>query len=186
MNHGEIETAFPKAKGQAVTFEGSRRSKLDGKGRMAVPAGYRGQLDPKYGNTLVVTRGYEGCLVLFPPEVWDARQKKVESRLGRKYEDPRVRKLLRVLSANTETVTMDSQGRILVPEHLRDMAGLVGEALVLGVGNRMEVWDPARYQSYEDDVDLGTYEELAAEFLADEPLYLVIEDDQGDEEEVDE
>ncbi len=148
-----------------VVFEGSKGSRLDEKGRMPVPAVFRSHLDPMSQGALVLTRGFDGCMLVYPPQQWAKRREDLLALADHDYESARGRRLLRFLSRNTEYVSSDSQGRILVPDHLRAYADLDHQVLVVGVGRHLEVWDPARYDAYESDLNQENFEDLAQEFL---------------------
>ncbi len=112
---------------------------IDAKGRVFVPAKMREVL----GDSFVVAAVMEPCVSLYTTEGWNAMLEKLEEMPMTKS-----RPLLRYLSSNAADVTVDSQGRILLPKHLLEHASLTKEALVIGAGaNRAEIWNPALYES---------------------------------------
>ncbi len=125
---------------------------VDAKGRMFVPA----KLRDKLGGTFIAAAVMDHCICLYSMDEWE----KLQEGLAQK-PMTQARKLQRYLSANAEDVQVDAQGRILLPKHLLAYANLEKEALVIGAGNRAEVWNPA---AYEADVESMTSEDVEAEF----------------------
>jgi MraZ protein len=122
-------------------FTGEYRHAIDDKGRLAVPARFRAQLD----GGLVVAWWLDACLAIFPMPAWEAISAKVE---GLPITDPNARLLQRRLYAQASETELDKQGRVLVPQNLRDLAGLAGEAVVVGGRDHAEIWAPARWDEY--------------------------------------
>ena len=125
---------------------------IDAKGRLFVPA----KLRDKLGSLFIAAAVMDHCVCLYSMDEWE----KLQAGLAEK-PMTQARKLQRYLSANAVDVQVDAQGRILLPRHLLDYAGLTKEALVIGAGNRAEVWNPA---AYEADMNSMTSEEVEAEF----------------------
>ncbi len=122
-------------------FMGTYTPKLDEKGRIFLPAKFRDQL----AHGLVVTQGQENCLVVWPEETFmneatRAQQSPMTQRGARDYA--------RVFFAGAEQSIPDKQGRVGIPTQLRAYAGLEGEVVVIGVGDRLEIWDPRRWGTY--------------------------------------
>ena len=126
---------------------------IDAKGRIFVPA----KLREKLGDGFIAAAVMDHCISLYSLEEWDKLQEGLAAMPMTK-----ARKLQRYLSANAADVQVDSQGRILLPRHLLDYASLEKEALVIGAGNRAEIWNPA---AYEEDSGSMTPEEVEAEFM---------------------
>ena len=124
-----------------MRFMGTFRPKLDEKGRLFLPAKFRDRL----AEGVVVTQGQENCLVVWPPEVFDreadrAQEKPLTSKAARGYA--------RIFFAGGDEVTPDKQGRICISAPLRQWAGLERDVVVIGVMNRLEIWDPTRWEAY--------------------------------------
>jgi MraZ protein len=122
-------------------FMGTYTPKLDEKGRLFLPAKFRDRL----AEGLVVTQGQEKCLVVWPADVFmreatRAQATPMTSRGARDYA--------RVLFAGADEGTPDKQGRIGIPVPLREYAGLQRDVVVIGVMDRLEIWDPARWREY--------------------------------------
>jgi transcriptional regulator MraZ len=122
-------------------FLGTHSPRLDDKGRLILPAKFREQMEAG----VVVTRGQERCLYVFPAEEFDRlaeqlRQAPVTSKQARDY--------LRVFLSGASDEAMDKQGRITIPAALRTYAGLTRDCAVIGAGQRVEIWDAAAWDAY--------------------------------------
>lgn len=122
-------------------FLGTHSPRLDDKGRLILPAKFRDQL----AGGLVVTRGQERCLYVFPMREFEElhgqlRQAPVTHKQARDY--------LRVLLSGASDEVPDKQGRITIPPALRTYAGLTRDLAVIGAGSRVEVWDAGAWDSY--------------------------------------
>jgi MraZ protein len=121
-------------------FLGQYNHTLDDKGRITIPSRFRDELRGE----IVLTRGLDRCLVLYPMAVWEELAQKVNAL---PITDPRGRALRRVFFADAANMVPDRQGRILVPDRLRDYAGLDlnNEAVVVGLDRFLELWEPQRW-----------------------------------------
>ncbi len=122
-------------------FLGTHTPRLDDKGRLFLPAKFRDRL----ADGLVVTRGQERCLYVFPMDEFvqladQMRQAPTTSRAARDY--------MRVFLSGASDETPDKQGRVTIPANLREYAGLNKECTVIGAGARLEVWDSAAWTDY--------------------------------------
>ncbi len=128
---------------------GEYQLSLDDKGRLSVPAALRTSLRDLYGpedGTLVATKYFEHCLVVYPQPVW----RDIEAQLLKLPNDPPSRAFLRQFCASATVCNLDRQGRILIPLKLRQYAGVTSEALVIGMMRKLELWSPERWEAYED------------------------------------
>ena len=114
---------------------------IDAKGRLFIPAKLREEL----GQTFHVTIGLDHCLSIYSNESWDAFMDKLRDLPYSKA------KALRVLSANAVDCEPDAQGRILIPNHLRQRAKLEKEVVVAGIFNRVEIWNAQRWAELEEE-----------------------------------
>lgn len=125
-----------------VTFRGEFEHSLDDKGRVIIPKAFRDAfVDGAY-----VTRGFEGCIWVLPTALWED----ISSRLdATRLTDLASRELDRMLYSGMEQ-GFDKQGRLTIPPYLRDHAGLSAgrPAAVLGVKNRLELWEPERWRQH--------------------------------------
>ena len=129
-------------------FRGVSEVSLDEKGRLAVPIRFRACLKEISEGELVLTIDTESaCLLIYPTPFWNALQTKIEALPGFM---PEVRRIQRLLIGHATDVTVDKTGRILVPPMLRDYAGLSKTGVLLGQGEKMELWDKACWQNQRD------------------------------------
>ena len=122
-------------------FLGTHNPRLDDKGRLFLPAKFRDRL----ADGLVVTRGQERCLYVFPMDEFvrlagQMQQAPTTSRAARDY--------MRVFLSGASDEVPDKQGRITIPPHLRSYAALDKECVVVGAMNRVEVWDATSWNAY--------------------------------------
>lgn len=127
-------------------FLGSHQHTIDDKGRLTLPAKWRAELV----SGVVVTRGLENCLFIFPQNKFEAIAHEIDE-AGIELEDARY--WARYLAAMAEQVEVDKQGRILIPQNLRDFAHLDGDVMVVGVMSRIEVWSPQAHQENNSKVE---------------------------------
>jgi MraZ protein len=114
---------------------------LDDKGRLTIPSRFREGLS----GSVVVTRGLDHCLVIYPLDVWQGIADKVTAL---PITDPRGRALRRLFFADASHVELDRQGRVLLPDRLREYAGLelTSDAVIVGLHSYLELWSPQRWE----------------------------------------
>lgn len=134
---------FPIYTGVTGVFLGTHEHTIDEKGRLAIPARFRAEL----AGGMVVTRGFDRCLLIFPLPFWSDLTRRV-SALSLTDEDARM--LRRLLFANASEQEMDRQGRILLPQSLRENVDLADQAVVVGLDTFIEVWAPDRWREVEE------------------------------------
>ncbi len=127
-------------------FTGEYRHTVDDKGRIAVPAKFRAQLD----EGAVVSRWMEDCLAIHTRAGWDALAEKIALL---SITDQAARLFQRFLFANAGEVELDRQGRILLPAFLREAVHLDGDAVVIGSRDHAEIWAPAVWDDYRTALD---------------------------------
>ncbi|MBA3265160.1 MAG: division/cell wall cluster transcriptional repressor MraZ [Nocardioidaceae bacterium] len=122
-------------------FLGTHTPRLDDKGRLILPAKFREELS----EGLVVTKGQERCLYVWP----SAEFRAFTGRLAHTpVTDKRNRNFMRMLSAGASADSPDKQGRITLPQSLREYAGLDRDCVVIGAFTRVEIWDAAAWSAY--------------------------------------
>lgn len=124
---------------------------IDTKGRLSIPSKFREEL----GDEFVVTRGLDGCLFAYPNETWTEFEQKLR-RLP--LTDKNARQFIRFFVAGAATCEVDKQGRILLPQKLREFAGLEKEVVLAGNLNRIEIWSSEKWQdnsSYDNMDDIA-------------------------------
>ena len=124
-------------------FRGVAQLNLDSKGRLAVPARYREALLVQCEGRLVITADSDKCLLLYPLPEWEPIQQKL---MGLSSFNPRIRDIQRRLIGYAEDVQMDGAGRLLVSPALRDFAELTKSVVLVGQGNKFELWDAQKWQ----------------------------------------
>ena len=128
-------------------FIGQYHHALDPKNRLFIPQRFREELLREGKDYFIVTSGPEGCLSMYLPSEWDQFLAKLEDmKLPNKAEQRAVK---RAILAKASEAQVDSQGRILVPQHLVGAAGLKKDVFVIGAGSKVELWDRQRYLAYE-------------------------------------
>lgn len=132
-------------------FMGQYEHTIDAKGRTIIPVKYREDL----GELFVVTRGLDGCLFLYPQNEWKSFVEKLQQLAS----SQSTRKLQRQFLSKAMEVTLDKQGRILIPAILREAAALEKEVVFVGMMNRVEVWDKGRLAEQELQEDEAMLEE---------------------------
>jgi transcriptional regulator MraZ len=120
---------------------GEFQHNLDTKGRMAIPAKFR----EKLAVGAIITRGIDNCLFVFANAEWEELAKKL---MALPLAQANSRAFVRLMLAGASDVELDHQGRILIPDYLRQYAGLKKEAVITGLYNRIEIWDEKSWQTY--------------------------------------
>lgn len=122
-------------------FIGEHSHSIDAKKRLALPSKFRGEL----GSKVVVTRGLDECLFVYPMKTWEALAEKLGTMpVG----EAGTRSFVRLMLAGATDVDMDSQGRVLLPDYLKEYAKLGKEVIVAGLFNRLEIWDTEKWKAY--------------------------------------
>jgi len=127
-------------------FLGSHQHTIDSKGRLTLPSKWRNELT----GSVVITRGTEGCLYIFPQAKFEDIAREIDQQ-GIAFSE--VRMWARYLGAESDQVEVDAQGRILIQQHLREYAGLNGNAIVVGLMSRIEVWGPDKYKTLNTELE---------------------------------
>ena len=139
--------------GYLSMFMGEFQHSIDAKGRLIVPS----KLREKLGEKFVVTRGLDGCLFGYPLSEWEKLEEKLnEMPLAKKDARTFVRFFY---SAGTEC-EIDKQGRINIPVTLRNHADLTKSCVIIGVSNRIEIWDETRWQAFSEEAE-ENFDEIA-------------------------
>jgi MraZ protein len=142
-----------------VVFQGTSALTLDVKGRLNVPSRHRDALMASTNGQLTLTKHPVGCLLLFPRPAWEAFRDKLLA-LPMSADGWR-----RVFIGSAVDVDIDSAGRLHVSPELRAAAGLVKDLLLLGMGQRLELWDAARYAAHEAQTMAGEMPDAIKDFV---------------------
>ena len=143
-------------------FLGDFQHTLDAKGRVSLPAKFRSAIPGR----VFITQGQEGCLYVYPP---DGYQSFYDGLMGASDFDPRTRALKRFFMSGASETDLDSAGRISIPQALREHAGLTKEVSITGAGDRIEIWDAARWAEYKAEIAKGI-EDAARGLVSDGQL----------------
>lgn len=130
-------------------FIGEYSHTIDPKKRLALPSKFRGEL----GNKVVVTRGLDTCLFVYPMKVWE----ELASKLGTlPVGEAGTRSFTRLMLSGATDVELDSQGRVLLPEYLKADGGLKKDVTIVGLYNRLEIWDTVKWNKYKTQAEKNT------------------------------
>ena len=136
-----------------MMFLGQYEHSLDKKGRIIMPAKFRENL----GDSFIMTFGLEKCLFVYPAEEWEKLSQNLQSLpFGKK--DTRAFK--RTLASQASVNSFDQQGRVIIAKYLRDYAGIEKNVVIIGVFERIEIWDSERWAGYVLETE-QSYEEIA-------------------------
>ncbi len=125
-------------------FYGEFKNSIDVKGRISVPVKFRKEL----GEAFMLCRGIEGkrCLCIYPEQAWAELDEKI-----RQLPSVKSSKVKRFLYAGATTLECDSQGRVLLPQNLREYADVEGEAFILGMSTHLEIWNTEAWKQENED-----------------------------------
>ena len=144
-------------------FTSEYECKLDAKGRLVLPAKIKASLPDTSAGELVVRRGFEPCLAVYP----HLEYKKIFSRIASLNEfNEEYRMLQRNFFRGNVEVELDSNGRFLIPKSMLRYAGLDKEVVVVGLGQRIEIWNPDMYEDYLIK-DQSEFSKLAEKYLTE-------------------
>jgi MraZ protein len=128
-------------------FRGASKITLDSKGRMAIPTRYRAGISDRSSGSLVATIDKDDCVLIYPLPDWEDMERRLMRLPGNK---PAIRAYQRRLVGHAAEMDMDGHGRILIPKELREFAGLDRQAMLIGQGNKFELWDESRWSDWLD------------------------------------
>jgi len=144
-------------------FYGEYLHTLDKKGRLIIPARFRDPIQDMGIERFYITRGLEECLFMFAENDWRAKENKFRNM---SFTREKVRKFTRMFFAGAVEATPDKQWRVLIPDYLREYAGLTHSIRIIGVSDRIEIWSNNKwkefYKSSKED-----YESVAESLMED-------------------
>lgn len=130
-------------------FIGEYKHNIDLKKRLALPSKFRKEL----GKSIVITRGLDNCLFVYPMKTW----KELAEKLGTMpIGESATRSFVRLMLAGAVDVKSDAQGRVLVPDYLKEYANLGKNVVVAGLFNRLEIWDEKEWNNYKEKAEKNT------------------------------
>ncbi len=127
-------------------FIGEYNHNLDEKGRLAIPSKFREELR----GGAVVTKGLDGCLFLYTISEWKLLAEKLANL---PISQSNTRAFARLMLAGAMDVTLDKQGRIVIPDYLRKYVNLTKKVVVSGLYNRLEIWDEGKWEEYKEKTE---------------------------------
>jgi MraZ protein len=127
-------------------FLGKFHHTIDSKGRLSIPVKFREFLNADSSGTVIMTTDLDFCLAVYPLKAWNSVTEKAKMLPTM---DPAAKNFLRFFYSRATECLLDKQGRILIPPTLREYAGLDGEAVVAGIENKFEIWNPIKWQQHE-------------------------------------
>jgi MraZ protein len=143
------------------SFKGSYSYSVDSKGRINLPVRLRKYVSAEANDTFVITRGYEQCLFVYPLDEWNKLEAAIRQLSS---TNPKHRFFTRTLLENATESQLDGQARIMIPRELLQLAGIENEVVILGVLERIEIWNPAIYAEYRKQ-QTESYENVAQTVL---------------------
>lgn len=144
-------------------FYGEHEHSLDKKGRLILPAKFRETAKANYIEKFFITRGLDNCLFMFAEEEWRAQEAKFKSIPFTKAQS---RKFNRLYFSGAQEVTFDKQGRILVPKYLKEFAGIKRDVIIIGVSNRIEIWDSEKWREFYNS-EKNYFEKIAENLITE-------------------
>jgi len=121
---------------------------IDNKKRLALPAKFRGEL----GDKVIVTKGVEKCLVVYTEKEFKIMSEKLSNLTISQAE---ARSFTRIMLAGAMEINFDKLGRVLIPDYLKNYAGLKKDVIICGLSNRLEVWDSTAWEEYTQKAEKG-------------------------------
>lgn len=144
-----------------ASFKGTYRYSVDSKGRLNIPSKLRKQLTDDIKDHFVIMRGFDKCLFVYPINIWANVEAEFIKLSAYNSEH---RQLERAVYANLSEVELDSQARISIPLDLREYAQIDNDALIIGIRNRIEIWNPKIYEEYING-QFDSYETIAQKVM---------------------
>ena len=144
-----------------LMFRGQYTYSIDAKGRVSIPVKLRKQLSPEANETFIMKQGTNKCIEFYPLDQWQLHEEKLKSL---NQFNPEHTKFLHMHLQNVFEDTLDSQARILIPQILLTHAGIEKDVLIIGLLDKIVLWNPATYFDYLNSSDLP-YEQLAAKVM---------------------
>ena len=138
-------------------FYGEYEHTIDRKGRLIIPAKFRQALKEHDATTLFLTRGFDGCLFLFPESEWRDLENRFKQIPFTKAEG---RKFNRLFFSGASEVDVDRLGRLLIPRTLKEFAQIKQDVVIVGVSTRMEVWSKEQWRAFYEG-SRQSFEEIA-------------------------
>jgi MraZ protein len=142
-------------------FLGEYEATIDAKGRFLLPGGLKKQM-PEGTSTIVISRGFEKCLLLYPLKAWEAIEEKIK-----KLNDfnPKVNQFRTLFIGGASYVDLDTAGRILLPPSLKNYAGLGKDITLASDIDKIKIWDSGKYKKLFEEISTDAFTNLASEVM---------------------
>jgi MraZ protein len=140
-------------------FRGSFEHSVDSKGRVSVPSRFREIFSERYEGKLVLTMDFDKCIMAYPLEEWERVEEKIKALPQSQKE---VKDYMRHVFSNAAECELDKQGRILIPPALREGARISKAVLIVGMLDKMEIWDKAAWDARKSQSGDKISEELSS------------------------
>jgi MraZ protein len=141
-----------------ISFLGEFEATLDSKGRFLLPAGFKRQIPEGENTRFVINRGFEKCLSLYPMQSWQPLYDQISTLND---FDPKVREFRRFFLNGAIIVEPDAAGRLLIPQNLKEYAGLEKDIVLAAAVNKIEIWDSEKYQKFFESYSPDDFSSLA-------------------------
>jgi len=142
-------------------FYGEYLHSIDRKGRLILPAKFREAAKAHFVEKFFITRGLDNCLFMFAEEEWRSQEAKFKAIPFTKAES---RKFNRLYFSGAVEITFDSQGRVLLPQYLKDFAGIKKDIVIVGVSSRIEIWAKDTWNEFYGN-SRQSFEEIAEKLM---------------------
>lgn len=142
-------------------FYGEYFHSIDRKGRLILPSKIREAAKSNFIEKFFLTRGLDRCLFMFTEEEWRSQETKFKSISFTRTES---RKFNRLYFSGATEITADKQGRILIPQYLKDFAAIKKDAVIVGVSNRIEIWSKEKWNEFYSNSQ-QSFEEIAEKLI---------------------
>lgn len=149
-----------------TSFLGEFEATLDTKGRFLLPAGFKRQIPEGESTRFVINRGFEKCLSLYPMQSWQPLYDKISTLND---FDPKVREFRRYFLNGATIVEPDAAGRLLIPQNLKDYAGLEKDIVLASAVTKLEIWAKDQYQKFFEAYAPDDFSALAQMVMAGSP-----------------
>ncbi|MBK8088562.1 MAG: division/cell wall cluster transcriptional repressor MraZ [Chitinophagaceae bacterium] len=149
-----------------IGFLGEYEVTLDAKGRFLLPAGFKKQMPEDWSNQFVISRGIEPCLTLYPMKTWEP----IFTQISQLNDfDPKVRNFQRLFLNGATNVDMDTAGRLLIPQNLKDIAEIDKDIVLFAKVKVIEIWDKRKYKQLFETLSANDFSSLANEVMVKPP-----------------
>lgn len=142
-------------------FYGEFEHSLDKKNRVIIPSKFREAIKDTFIDKFYITRGLDGCLFLFIEEEWKKQEQRFKAL---SFTQTEARKFNRLFFSGAADVMCDSQGRVLIPQYLKDFAQIDRDVVIIGVSNRIEIWSKNRWEKFYENTR-ETFEDTAEKLM---------------------